>query len=130
MAVDTSPQSERPGATETSPLLGRQLRVADDDEGSSGPQSDPASSSYSSVSSSPNTTSPHDGGDQEANDRRDHATTREGLPEMAKRLHILLPAMGIGMFLCALDQLLVVATYAKISSDLQALNRVGWVSTA
>lgn len=55
---------------------------------------------------------------------------REGLPEMAKKLHILLPAMGIGMFLCALDQLLVVATYAKISSDLQALNRTSWVSTA
>lgn len=59
-----------------------------------------------------------------------HDAAREGLPEMAKRLHILLPAMGIGMFLCALDQLLVVATYATISSDLQALNRTSWVSTA
>lgn len=36
--------------------------------------------------------------------------TREGIPEMAKRLHILLPAIGIGIFLCALDQLLAVAT--------------------
>lgn len=58
------------------------------------------------------------------------APSREGLPEMAKRLHILLPAIGIGTFLCALDQLLVVATYAKISSDLEALNRTSWVSTA
>lgn len=63
-------------------------------------------------------------------DNDSNHVSREGLPEMAKRLHILLPAMGIGMFLCALDQLLVVATYAKISSDLQALNRTSWVSTA
>ncbi|KAI3397567.1 hypothetical protein diail_10660 [Diaporthe ilicicola] len=56
--------------------------------------------------------------------------TREGIPEMAKRLHILLPAIGIGIFLCALDQLLAVATYAKIGSDLKALNSTSWIATA
>lgn len=55
---------------------------------------------------------------------------REGLPEMAKRMHILLPAIGIGVYLSALDQTLIVATYARMSSDLQALNRTSWISTA
>lgn len=55
---------------------------------------------------------------------------REGLPEMAKKMHILMPAIGIGIFLSALDQTLIVATYAKMSSDLEALNRTSWISTA
>lgn len=105
MAADHSHQPRGQGddgrVTEQSPLLGQHGRHADDSDTSSSP----------------------------TNSAGDYAS-REGLPEMAKRLHILLPAMGIGMFLCALDQLLVVATYANISSDLQALNRTSWVSTA
>lgn len=54
----------------------------------------------------------------------------EGLPGMAQKLHWLLPAIGIGVFLSALDQTLIVATYAKMSSDLEALNRTSWISTA
>lgn len=66
------------------------------------------------------------GGDGEAAVEEVH----EGIPEMAKRLYILLPAIGIGVFLCALDQLLAVATYAKIGSDLHALNSTSWIATA
>lgn len=47
--------------------------------------------------------------------------TREGIPEMAKRLHILLPAIGIGIFLCALDQLLAVATVSSEPSQVPRL---------
>lgn len=63
-------------------------------------------------------------------EREPEEETREGIPEMAKRLHVLLPAIGIGVFLCALDQLLAVATYARIGSDLGALNSTSWIATA
>ncbi|KAK2011438.1 major facilitator superfamily transporter [Colletotrichum eremochloae] len=61
---------------------------------------------------------------EDANDNRD------GNPEMAKKMHILLPAVGIGIYLCAVDQLLTVATYAKIGSELHALKNTSWLATA
>lgn len=45
-------------------------------------------------------------------------------------MKVLVPAIGIGVYLCALDQLLAVATYAKIGSDLNALNSTSWIATA
>ncbi|WYZ40553.1 hypothetical protein EsH8_IV_000894 [Colletotrichum jinshuiense] len=56
--------------------------------------------------------------------------SRDGNPEMAKRMHLLLPAVGIGIYLCAVDQLLTVATYAKIGSELHALKNTSWLATA
>lgn len=41
---------------------------------------------------------------------------------MAKRLHILLPAIGIGIFLCALDQLLAVATVSILHLTLREIS--------
>ncbi|TDZ31285.1 Vacuolar membrane amino acid uptake transporter fnx2 [Colletotrichum spinosum] len=65
------------------------------------------------------------------NGRRDGADgKRDGNPEMAKKMHVLLPAIGIGVYLCAVDQLLTVATYAKIGSELHALNNTSWLATA
>ncbi|KAK1703807.1 major facilitator superfamily transporter [Colletotrichum lupini] len=55
---------------------------------------------------------------------------RDGNPEMAKKMHFLLPAVGIGIYLCAVDQLLTVATYAKIGSELHALNYTSWLATS
>ncbi|KAK1980491.1 major facilitator superfamily transporter [Colletotrichum cereale] len=55
---------------------------------------------------------------------------RDGNPEMAKKMHILLPAVGIGIYLCAVDQLLTVATYARIGSELHALKNTSWLATA
>ncbi|OLN94028.1 Vacuolar membrane amino acid uptake transporter fnx2-like protein 1 [Colletotrichum chlorophyti] len=55
---------------------------------------------------------------------------RDGNPEMAKKMHLLLPAVGIGIYLCAVDQLLTVATYAKIGSELNALKNTSWLATA
>ncbi|KAL8423495.1 hypothetical protein RB596_003634 [Gaeumannomyces avenae] len=45
-------------------------------------------------------------------------------------MKVLIPAIGIGVYLCALDQLLAVATYARIGSDLEALNSTSWIATA
>jgi hypothetical protein len=67
---------------------------------------------------------------------------------VAQKMHLLLPAIGIGVsflspppyarpptynfqiFLCAVDQLLTVATYAKIGSELNALNNTSWLATS
>ncbi|KAI3537808.1 major facilitator superfamily transporter [Colletotrichum filicis] len=60
----------------------------------------------------------------------DAGKNRDGNPEMAKKMHFLLPAVGIGIYLCAVDQLLTVATYAKIGSELHALNYTSWLATS
>ncbi|KAK1497353.1 major facilitator superfamily transporter [Colletotrichum cuscutae] len=60
----------------------------------------------------------------------DAGENRDGNPEMAKKMHFLLPAVGIGIYLCAVDQLLTVATYAKIGSELHALNYTSWLATS
>jgi len=107
-----------PGSTETSPLLGTEAIAA-----SAGIPSG-TSENGTERGSAPAA----DGTDQgDAGEKQDVWT---GMPEVAARLHILGPAIGIGVFLCALDQLLVVATYAKIGSDLNALNNTSWIATA
>ncbi|SPJ74412.1 related to multidrug resistance protein [Fusarium torulosum] len=47
-----------------------------------------------------------------------------------KKLNLLLGAVGIGIFLAAADQLLTVATYGRIGSELNALNNTSWIATA
>ncbi|UKZ59335.1 uncharacterized protein TrAtP1_000650 [Trichoderma atroviride] len=49
---------------------------------------------------------------------------------MADKMHVLLPAVGVGVFLVAVDQLLAVATYARIGSELKALNNTSWIATS
>ncbi|KUI62644.1 Vacuolar membrane amino acid uptake transporter fnx2 [Cytospora mali] len=112
----------RDGATEGSPLLGgANPGPAVASNGTFTGASTPGSGSTTAVDT-------EDGiiGEEE----EEEEVVREGIPEMAKRMHILLPAIGIGVFLCALDQLLAVATYAKIGSDLHALNSTSWIATA
>ncbi|GJN68833.1 hypothetical protein PLIIFM63780_000981 [Purpureocillium lilacinum] len=55
---------------------------------------------------------------------------RDGNPAMAKKMHLFLPAVGIGLFLVAIDQLLTVATYAKIGNELNSLNNISWIATS
>lgn len=117
----------RDEATEASPLLGGL------DGANAGPNV--ALNGTFAGSSTPCSSGEEDGedgpGEQEQEEEEVvEEVVHEGIPEMAKRLHILLPAIGIGIFLCALDQLLAVATYAKIGSDLHALNSTSWIATA
>ncbi|KAM4054703.1 major facilitator superfamily protein [Hirsutella rhossiliensis] len=51
-------------------------------------------------------------------------------PPMARKMHLFIPATGIGIYLVAIDQLLTVATYAKIGSELNALNSMSWIATS
>lgn len=53
----------------------------------------------------------------------------EGMPEVAARLHFLLPAVGIGIFLSAADQTIIVSSYGRIGSELHALNSTSWIAT-
>ncbi|KAI8671380.1 MFS domain-containing protein [Fusarium keratoplasticum] len=46
------------------------------------------------------------------------------------KMHLILPAVGIGVYMVAIDQLLTVATYAKIGNELNALNNTSWIATA
>ncbi|PHH76621.1 hypothetical protein CDD80_1376 [Ophiocordyceps camponoti-rufipedis] len=55
---------------------------------------------------------------------------KDGHPDMAKKMHLLLPAVGIGIYLVAIDQLLAVAMYSRIGSELNALNSTSWVATS
>ncbi|KAL9593502.1 MAG: hypothetical protein Q9179_005848 [Wetmoreana sp. 5 TL-2023] len=68
------------------------------------------------------------GNDEEG--QKAQVTEYQGMPEVKARLKYILPAIAIGVFLSAADQTLIVTMYGKIGSDLQALNKTSWVSTA
>ena len=42
----------------------------------------------------------------------------------------LLPALAIGVFLGAADQTIVISSYGRIGSELDALNKTSWLVTA
>ncbi|KAH9826882.1 MFS general substrate transporter [Teratosphaeria destructans] len=53
-----------------------------------------------------------------------------GNPEALKRLLIVSPALAIGVFLSAADQTIIMSSYGRIGSDLQALNLTSWIATS
>ncbi|KAH7360676.1 putative transporter [Rhexocercosporidium sp. MPI-PUGE-AT-0058] len=52
----------------------------------------------------------------------------EGNPDINMRF--LFPAVALGILLSAADQTIIVSSYGKIGSDLQALNNTSWIATA
>ncbi|KAL1990530.1 hypothetical protein VTN49DRAFT_6369 [Thermomyces lanuginosus] len=46
------------------------------------------------------------------------------------QLKYIVPAISIGVFLSAADQTIIVASYGKIGSDLNALNLTSWIATS
>jgi hypothetical protein len=54
----------------------------------------------------------------------------DGNPEVLKQLTYLMPALGIGIFLAAADQTIIVSSYGRIGSELNALSRTSWIATA
>ncbi|KAL8687885.1 MAG: hypothetical protein Q9218_006065, partial [Villophora microphyllina] len=69
-----------------------------------------------------------DGQDEER--QEEEVTEYQGMPEVKEKLKYIVPAIAIGIFLSAADQTLIVTMYGKIGSDLKALNKTSWVSTA
>lgn len=117
MAVDKRRQGHE--ATETSPLLRPDLSNGANGDG------DGLLAGNSTPGSSDTEVGADEGGHEPLPaGNGGNEVTREGIPEMAKRLHILLPAIGIGIFLCALDQLLAVATVSTIHLILRGMSLV------
>jgi len=53
-----------------------------------------------------------------------------GNPEIRKNLKYIMPAVSIGIFLSAADQTIIVSSYGRIGSDLDALNLTSWIATS
>lgn len=61
---------------------------------------------------------------------QDRGHQYEGMPEVKAKLWYIVPAVGIGIFLSAADQTIIVSCYGKIGSDLKSLENTSWVATA
>ncbi|CEI39099.1 unnamed protein product [Fusarium venenatum] len=88
-------------------------------------------------SESPSETSPllrDDGGDRTSiRDTENGQRVEDDIPTRVysdRKMNLLLAAVGIGVYLAAVDQLITVATYAKIGNELHALNNTSWMATA
>lgn len=52
-----------------------------------------------------------------------------GNTALRKQMPYILPALAIGIFLSAADQTIIVSSYGKIGSDLNALSSTSWIAT-
>lgn len=115
---------ERQEATETSPLLAKPTLP------------DPALSPNSVPPSEVGATGrqnedPKHTEDEESQiNGQDRGHQYEGMPEVKAKLWYIVPAVGIGIFLSAADQTIIVSCYGKIGSDLKSLENTSWVATA
>jgi len=46
------------------------------------------------------------------------------------KMHLILPALAIGILLAAMDNTIVLSSYGAIGSEFKSLNRTSWVATA
>ncbi|KAI9837878.1 MAG: hypothetical protein M1837_002698 [Sclerophora amabilis] len=67
-----------------------------------------------------------DGDEELQGQRRNY----QGMPDVYKKMKYILPALGVGIFMSAGDQTIIVSSYGKIGSDLKALNSTSWIATA
>lgn len=58
------------------------------------------------------------------------AAQYQGNPEIQKKLKYIVPAVAIGVFLSAADQTIIVSSYGRIGSELDALNLTSWIATS
>ena len=85
----------------------------------------------------PYTSGPGEARGQEASDeqaddveRQNDPKPEDGMPGVRKRLPYVVAAVGVGIFLGAADQTIIVSSYGRIGSDLNALNQTSWIATA
>ncbi|KAI9714581.1 MAG: hypothetical protein M1812_006386 [Candelaria pacifica] len=50
-------------------------------------------------------------------------------PKVRRKVMGAMPALAIGIFLASADQTIVVSSYGKIGSEMQALNQTSWIAT-
>lgn len=112
------------GDSETSPLLKTPHAPTP------GAQRDRDGTTYGTEGSTPNDVSPA-GPDEESQEEGDqNEPLYEGMPDVKAKLKWIVPTVGIGIFLAAADQTIVVASYGKIGSDLNSLSNTSWIATA
>lgn len=51
-------------------------------------------------------------------------------PEARRRVMYAVPALVVGIFLSSADQTIVVASYGRIGSEMNALHKASWIATA
>ena len=116
MVAGTDNDGDQP--SETSPLLSNHETQVGDANGHTGVNGKP-------------TEEQQDGADLERQTSLEGRQQQyEGMPEVKKRMKYILPALGIGIYLSAADQTIIVSSYGKIGSELKALNRTSWIATA
>lgn len=109
--------------TEVSPLLRRQSKIAPE-------PIDAPSGALPYTGSIHSQLDGHIKNGEDEERQEGEITEYQGMPEVKEKLKYILPAVAIGLFLAAADQTLIVTMYGKIGSDLKALNKTSWVSTA
>ncbi|KAJ5582671.1 hypothetical protein N7535_001291 [Penicillium sp. DV-2018c] len=56
--------------------------------------------------------------------------SKQPFPDAQKQLKYIVPAISLGIFMSAVDQTIVMASYGQIGSDLKALNLTSWIATS
>ncbi|KAF7197016.1 Vacuolar membrane amino acid uptake transporter fnx2 [Pseudocercospora fuligena] len=122
--------------SETSPLISRTTIEAVTPSNGIGPEA-PLSNGTFETSRDPFTQGKTPTVDESALERQESQDTiktrqkqYEGLPEVKKNLKYIFPAVAIGIFLSAADQTIIVSSYGKIGSELNALSSTSWIATA
>jgi len=82
---------------------------------------------------------PIDNSEAEDEDLNDPSLTRvisegrkaqyTGNTTLRRQMPYILPALAIGIFLSAADQTIIVSSYGRIGSDLNALSSTSWIAT-
>lgn len=133
------------GPTETSPLLSANPpRLAPDlpplDPSITViPEGEGTPTSYGTAEASASTTDVDTpvsgtsiGGDKLGDEERRDGTpaAAQGKPEVKQQMRWIFPAVALGVFMAAADQTIIVSSYGKIGTDLNALSSTSWIATS
>jgi MFS family permease len=110
--------------TETSPLLASHAINPDDGSGTA------IGNGHATASEGAEDVEACSNGANAADSSASPKPNQEAIEAVRKRFPVILPAMAIGVYLSAADQTVIVASYGKIGSDLNALNKTSWIATA
>lgn len=112
------------GDSETSPLLNAARPASPE-------PTNPASDRHGTTEAPVQKNTSRNGQDEEATEGEDrNEPLYEGMPDVKAKLRWIVPSVGIGIFLSAADQTIIVASYGKIGSDLNSLSNMSWIATA
>ena len=89
----------------------------------------PPPNDRSRISAHPSSSSYPRHGDEEAQQNTNEIDDLHKT-ELRRRVIWISPALGIGLFLSAVDLTIVASAYGEIGSDLNALNNTSWIATA